>query len=116
MDVILTVYEKLSSGQYLKLSHEYFARASYSKDNTKRNLLRPNVVENIPINNTFFTSRKVEKGSKLIVVLGIRKSADVQINYGTGKDVSEETMADAKEPLEIKWYNNSYIEIPIMQN
>lgn len=116
MDVILTVYEKLSSGQYLKLSHEYFARASYAKDNTKRNLLRPNVVENIPIKNTFFTSRKVEKGSKLIVALGIRKSADVQINYGTGKDVSEETIADAKEPLEVKWYNDSYIEIPVMQN
>ncbi|WP_185151703.1 CocE/NonD family hydrolase [Chryseobacterium sp. SN22] len=116
MDLILTVYEKLSSGKYLKLSHESFARASYAKDNTKRNLLRPNVVENIPIKNTFFTSRKVEKGSRIIVVLGIRKSADTQINYGTGKDVSEETIADAKEPLEIKWYNDSYIEIPVMQN
>lgn len=116
MDIILTAYEKLSSGMYLKLSHESFARASYAKSSTKRNLLHPDVIENIPIKNTFFTSRKVEKGSKLIFVLGVRKSADVQINYGTGKDVSEETIADAKEPLEIKWYNDSYIEIPVLQN
>lgn len=115
IDVTITIYEKLSTGKYFKLSHEYFARASYAKDNTKRNLLRPNVIENITIKNTFFTSRKIEKGSRLIVVLGIRKSADAQINYGTGKDVSEETIADAEEPLEIKWYNDSYIEIPVME-
>ena len=49
------------------------------------------------------------------MILGIRKSPDAQINYGSGKDVSEETIDDAKEPLEIKWYNNSYIEIPIIE-
>ncbi|KIC64861.1 hypothetical protein RM51_02505 [Chryseobacterium taiwanense] len=116
MDVMITIYEKLATGQYFKLSHEYFARASYAKDSGKRKLLKPHTIETIPVHNTFFTSRKIEKGSKLVLVLGIRKSPDVQINYGTGKDVSEETIADAKEPLEIKWYNDSYIEIPIFQN
>ena len=113
MDITLNIYEKLASGQYFKLTHEHFARASYSKDNTTRNLLKPNKVETIPIKNTFFTSKRIEKGSKLIILLGVRKSPDAQINYGTGKDVSEETIADAKKPLEIKWYNDSYIEIPI---
>lgn len=116
MDIIINIYEKLASGQYLKLTHEYFGRASYAKDSRKRKLLKPNVIETIPIHNTFFTSRQIEKGSKLVLVLGIRKGPDVQINYGTGKDVSEETIADAKEPLEIKWYNDSYIEIPTFQN
>ncbi|AYN00927.1 CocE/NonD family hydrolase [Chryseobacterium sp. 3008163] len=115
MDITLNIYEKLANGQYFKLTHEHFARASYSKDNTKRSLLKPNKIETIPIKNTFFTSRKIEKGSKLIILLGVRKSPDAQINYGTGKDVSEETIADAKEPLEIKWYNDSYIEIPILE-
>lgn len=115
MDITINVYEKLSSGQYFKLSHEYFGRASYSKDNTKRKLLKLNRIETIPIKNTFFTSRKIEKGSKLIVILGIRKNPDVQINYGSGKDVSDETIADGKDPLEIKWYNDSYIEIPILR-
>jgi putative CocE/NonD family hydrolase len=115
MDITITMYEKLPNGQYFKLSHEYFARASYAKNNSKRKLLRPNLIETVPVYNTFFTSRKIDRGSKIIVILGIRKNPDVQINYGTGKDVSEETIADAKEPLEIKWYNDSYIEIPIMK-
>lgn len=116
MDVTITIYEKLATGQYFKLSHEYFARASYAKDSGKRKLLKPHSIETIPVHNTFFTSRRIEKGSKLVLVLGIRKSPDVQLNYGTGKDVSEETIAEAKEPLEIKWYNDSYIELPIFQN
>lgn len=115
MDITMSVYEKLPTGQYLKLSHEYFGRASYAKDNTKRQLLKPGTIENIPIHNTFFTSRKIEKGSKLVIVLGIRKNPDAQINYGTGKDVSIETIADAKEPLDIKWYNDSYVEVPILK-
>lgn len=115
MDITINIYEKLANGQYFKLTHEHFARASYSKNNTKRTLLKPNKIEIIPLKNTFFTSKKIEKGSKLIILLGVRKSPDGQINYGTGKDVSEETIADAKEPLEIKWHNNSYIEIPIFK-
>lgn len=115
MDITMEFYEKLPTGQYLKLSHDYFARASYAKDNTKRKLLKPFAIESIPIHNTFSTGRKIEKGSKLVVVLGIRKSADAQINYGTGKDVSVETIADAKEPLDIKWYTDSYIEVSVLK-
>ena len=36
-----------------------------------------------------------------------------QINYGTGKDVSDETIADAGEPLQIKWFADSYVELPV---
>lgn len=91
---------------------DYLGRASYAKNKEKRQLLHPNEIEIIPISNSTFVSKKIQKGSKLMVVLGINKDSNYQINYGTGKDVSEETIADAKEPLEIKWYNDSYIEIP----
>lgn len=77
----------------------------------KRQLLHPNEIEIIPISNSTFVRKKIQKGSKLMVVLDINKDSNYQINYGTGKDVSEETIADAKEPVEIKWYNDSYIEI-----
>jgi uncharacterized protein len=46
-------------------------------------------------------------------VLGINKNSDWQINYGTGKDVSDETIDDAKEPLEKKWFADSYVKIPV---
>jgi uncharacterized protein len=38
---------------------------------------------------------------------------NTQINYGTGKDVSDETIADAKEPLQLKWFGDSFIDVPI---
>jgi hypothetical protein len=31
---------------------------------------------------------------------------------GTGKDVSDEDINDAKPPLQIKWHNGSYLKIP----
>jgi len=45
--------------------------------------------------------------------LGINKSPAWQVNYGTGKDVSEETIADAEVPMQIRWYNTSTIKIPV---
>jgi hypothetical protein len=48
-------------------------------------------------------------------VLGINKRADEQINYGTGGDVSDESIADASVPLKIRWYGSSYIDIPTRQ-
>lgn len=67
------------------------------------------------MNNTFITSRQLQKDSKIIVLMGVNINPSWQINYGTGKDVSDETIDDAKEPLEIKWYNNSMIKIPILR-
>ncbi len=113
LDISIKLYELTSNGKYLLLS-SYLGRASYSRDREKRQLLIPEKIEKIPIQNTYFVSKKIEKGSKLLVVLGVNKDPYCQINYGTGKDVSEETIEDAKEPLEIKWYNDSYIEIPVM--
>ena len=36
-----------------------------------------------------------------------------RVNYGTGKDVSDESIADATVPLEVRWRNDSYVQIPI---
>lgn len=43
----------------------------------------------------------------------IIKEPDIQIDYGTGKDVSDEVIADARVPLRIKWYGNSYVDVPV---
>jgi hypothetical protein len=59
------------------------------------------------------TSRQLEQGSRLVMVLRIGKRPDREINYGTGGDVSAESMADGKVPLKIRWYNDSYIDVPV---
>jgi len=94
----------------------HIVRASYAKNNEKRQLLEPNKTEQIPINNSYFMSKKIEKGSKLLLLVGINKNPNWQINYGSGKDVSDETIKDSGEPLEIKWYNDSYVEIPVYKD
>ena len=58
-------------------------------------------------------SRQMQKGSRVVVVLRVIKESGRQINYGTGKDVSDETIADAGDPLQIKWFEDSYISVPI---
>lgn len=113
-DIGVTLYEVLPNGQYFHLSY-FIGRASYAKDITKRNLLKPGKVEVIPFTNTHLVSKQLSKGSRLLVVLNVNKNPFSQLNYGTGKEVSEETIADANGPLEVKWYNNSFIEIPVLK-
>jgi uncharacterized protein len=61
------------------------------------------------------TSRRLQTGSRLVLVLGINKRPDEQINYGTDADVSDGTLDDGKIPVKIRWYSGSYIELPIRQ-
>ena len=78
-----------------------------------RKLLRPGIKETIHFDRTRMVSRQIGKGSRLLVVLNINKNSFAQVNYGTGKDVSDETIKDAKEPLKIKWHTDSFIKIPV---
>ena len=95
--------------------NEVVQRASYAQDRSKRTLLQPWRVETINISNTFISSVQLPKGSRIVVVLGINKNPAWQINYGSGKDVSDETINDAGSPFDIKWYNSSWIKIPILR-
>ena len=58
------------------------------------------------------TSRRLSRGSRLLVLLDVNKNPFAQINYGTGGDVSAESIADAKVPIRIRWYGDSYIDVP----
>lgn len=114
VDVKIDLIQLKPDGKFFYLS-DYLGRASYAKNREKRQLLIPGKIETIPASNSMFVGKKILKGSRLIVLLGINKSPYYQINYGSGKDVSDETIADAKIPLKVKWYNDSYIEIPVLE-
>jgi len=115
MDVSLALYELMPDGNYFFLTR-YVGRVSYAKDYTKRQLLIPNKKENIPFDNTRFVSKKISRGSRLVILLNINKHPFEIINYGSGKPVSDETIKDAGEPLQIKWHNDSYLKIPVWKN
>jgi predicted acyl esterase len=112
MDIGVTLYEVMPNGELFQLSYIIW-RASYAKDMSARHLLTPNRVESIPFDKTRMVSRRLSKGSRLLVTLNVNKNRFAQINYGTGKDVSDEDITDAQTPLQIKWLNDSYVKIPI---
>ena len=112
MDVGVVLYEVTPKGEYFELSY-FLGRASYANGMEKRILLTPGKRETIPFTRSRIFSRQLSKGSRLLVVLNIDKNPFAQINYGTGKDVSKETIQDAGEPLNIKWSTDSFIEMGV---
>lgn len=114
VDLYVYLYELMPDGKYFLLS-TYLGRASHSKSWKKRKLLHPGKKEVLVIKNNEFVSKEIKKGSKLVAVIGVNKSPLYQINYGTGKEVSDENIQDAKEPLDLQIYGDSYIEMPFIK-
>ncbi|MGI9039659.1 MAG: CocE/NonD family hydrolase [Gemmatimonadales bacterium] len=111
-DFSVTLFELNPQGEYFQLSY-HWARASYAEDRARRHLLIPGKRQSLTFTSGRLTSRQMQSGSRLVVVLGVLKQPGEQINYGTGKDVSDETLADAGEPLQIRWYQDSFINVPV---
>lgn len=113
-DFSITLYELTPQTEYVHLSH-YWARASYVRDRSHRQLLTPGERVHLDFESPRLTSRQFQPGSRMVVVLGIIKQPGEQINYGTGRDVSDETIADAGEPLEIQWFGSSFVDLPMTE-
>jgi hypothetical protein len=111
-DFGISLYELRADGTYMQLP-PYQARASHVGSPTRRRLLVPGARQRLDFRSIRLASHQCQAGSRLVVVLGILKSPGQQINYGTGKDVSDETIADAEEPLTIRWFDDSAIEVPV---
>lgn len=112
LDFSINLFEQMPDGKLFYLSY-FMGRASYAKNIFKRQLLTPGKMESIPFSNSYITVKKLTKGSRIVAVVNVNKAPFEQINYGTGKDVNEETINDAKESLKVKWFNSSYICIPV---
>lgn len=111
-DVNIALYEQMPDGNYFQLS-TFINRASYLRDRSERHLLTPGKRQRLDFTSGRMTSRKFQAGSRLVVVLSVPRQPDLQINYGTGKDVSDETIADAKQPLRVRWYGDSVVRVPM---
>jgi uncharacterized protein len=114
VDLNITLYEHSAQGDYLRLfSPRYEFRASYARDRVHRHLLEAGVRQVLAFKSERMTSRQLQAGSRLVVVLAVSKRPDREINYGSGNDVSEESIGDGKIPIKIRWFGDSYIELPI---
>jgi putative CocE/NonD family hydrolase len=113
MDLTLTFYEILPDGRFFRLTRPYLFRASYLNDRSHRQLLVAGQRQRLAWRCECVTSRELQPGSHVALALRVNKERDQQINYGTGKDVSDESIADATAPLDVTWLAGSFIDLPI---
>jgi putative CocE/NonD family hydrolase len=113
VDLALTFYEVQPDGRYFRLTQPYMFRASYLQDRSHRQLLTPGVRQQLSWRCECVTGRQLQAGSRIALALRVNKQRNLQINYGTGGDVSDESIADANEPLELTWLAGSFLDVPI---
>jgi len=114
LDLGIAMYELKASGEYLRLFNPADElRLSYAADRVHRQLLKAGERQQLAFSSARMISRQLEQGSRLVMILRISKRPDREINYGTGGDVSDESLADGKVPLKVRWFNDSYIEVPV---
>ena len=114
VDVGVVLYELTAAGKYIQLSF-YLGRASVARNPTQRQLLTPGSRERIPLNGARIISRVVPAGSRLVAVVNVNKNPDSQINYGSGKDASDETIRDATVPVGLTLFGTSHLRIPVLR-
>jgi uncharacterized protein len=112
-DFAVSLFELRPDGKYLQIP-PFQTRASFANDRTHRRLLTPGKRERLSFQSIRLASLQLERGSRLVVVLQVIKNQGQEINYGTGKPVADETIADAGVPLTIRWLSGSFIEIPVV--
>jgi putative CocE/NonD family hydrolase len=110
-DLGVTVYEAMPDGKLFHLGYALH-RASFAENPAKRKLLSPGRPQRLEFESSL-VGRQLTPGSRLLVLLDVNKHPMAQVNYGTGEDVSDESIADAGEPLRLEITSGSYLEIPL---
>jgi putative CocE/NonD family hydrolase len=113
VDLSVALYAQEADGDHVLLLDPYEFRASYARDRFARQPLQRGARQKLAFASGHFVARKLEAGSRLVLVLGVNKRADREINHGSGKVVSEETVKDGKTPLKIQFFNTSTVEIDV---
>jgi hypothetical protein len=109
-DLAVNFFEEKADGSYFPLA-SYLGRASFMADRSHRHLLTPGQATILDFESQMLTARQLPVGSRIVAVIAVPKQPEIQINYGTGRDVSDESIADAREPLRLALRPSSYLEL-----
>jgi predicted acyl esterase len=109
-DLAVSFFEQKADGSYFPLA-SYLGRASFMGDRSHRHLLTPGTPVTLNFESQTVIAKLLAAGSRIVAVVAVPKQPEIEINYGTGRDVSEESIADAKEPLRLTFRTDSYFEL-----
>jgi putative CocE/NonD family hydrolase len=112
VDLNVSLYEQTAGGDVVLLFEPYDFRASYAGHRDQRRLLRAGERQMLPFTAERLTARKLARGSRVVLVVGVNKRPDRQINYGSGKAVNAETIEDIEWPLRVRFHARSVVEMP----
>lgn len=110
VDLEVILFEHRADGGYFRLA-SWMSRASYVDDRRVRRLLTPGEPRRLAFESETVAGVRLAPGSRIVALVGIPFRPDVQINYGTGRDVSDESIADAGEPLTVRFLPGGYLEL-----
>lgn len=114
-DLRVDLYEIKPDGKSLRLAWDYM-RARYRNSLSKPELVIPGTINKYVFNKSYFFARKLEKGSRLRLIISCLNHPFFEKNYNSGGTVAEETGKDARTAV-IKLYHNkkypSVLELPI---
>ncbi|HEX5462756.1 MAG TPA: CocE/NonD family hydrolase [Steroidobacteraceae bacterium] len=116
LDLTVALYELLPDGSYFHLfapAEEF--RASYLRDPARRRLLAAGTAQSLDFTSARITAVRVESGARLVMVLRVSKRPDREINYGSGRAVSGESIAAAHTPVKLSLLRGSYLNLPITE-
>ena len=94
-DIAVNLYEVLPDGVAIKIWSDEI-RARYRESERVAKLVTPGEVDRYYFDPRFFVARRLAKGSRLRLIVAAPNSIYAQKNYNSGKDVSNETRADAR--------------------
>jgi len=114
VDLTLALYEQLPDGRYRALFDPAVEfRASYLADRSQRHLLHRGQRQVLELQSPRLAGQLVQAHNRLVVVLAVNQRPDQEIDYGSGADVRQEFIENAGRPMEIRWFADSYIELPL---
>jgi putative CocE/NonD family hydrolase len=94
-DFEASVYEIDRNGQSILLTQDQI-RARYRESQRQAKLVTTKAAQRYDFDHFMFVSRQVAEGSRLRLVISPINSISTQRNFNSGKNVSDETMADAR--------------------
>jgi putative CocE/NonD family hydrolase len=116
-DFQAALYEIKPDGTNIFLGNDML-RARYRRSFEKPELVEPGRIDLYEFKRFNFFARKIEKGSRLRLVVSCLNTPDVGKNYNSGGDVAYETAKDARKAT-IKLYHDrrypSTLELPVKE-
>jgi putative CocE/NonD family hydrolase len=116
-DLLASIYEVRPDGGSVLLTQAQM-RARYRHSLRKPELVPLNKPELYEFHNFMWFSRRLEKGSRIRLVLECPNSIQVEKNYNSGGDVASESGKDAKTGHITLFHDTSYtseLELPVVK-